>query len=86
MTWVMISWNHDDEVNVDVHVDSDWAKGAEKKSTTGKDDDHQRHSGGTLFQNASDACAEHGGSRALRGRHGCSRRIWNAVNDGKTWA
>ena len=35
VTWVMISWRHDDEVNVDVHVDSDWAKGPERKSASG---------------------------------------------------
>ena len=29
------SWKYDDEVNVDVHVDSDWAKGPERKSTSG---------------------------------------------------
>ena len=34
MTWVMGPWKHD-EVNVDVHVDSDWAKGPERKSTSG---------------------------------------------------
>ena len=27
VTWVMRSWRYDDKVNVDVHVDSDWAKG-----------------------------------------------------------
>ena len=26
VTWVMRSWRHDDKVNVDVHVDSNWAK------------------------------------------------------------
>ena len=31
----MRSWRDDDEVNVDVHVDSDWAKGPERKSTSG---------------------------------------------------
>ena len=31
----MRSWRHDDEVNVDAHVDSDWAKGPERKSTSG---------------------------------------------------
>ena len=31
----MRSWRHDDKVNVDVHVDSDWAKGPERKSTSG---------------------------------------------------
>ena len=34
VTWVMKSWRHDDKVNVDVHVDSDWAKGPERKSTS----------------------------------------------------
>ena len=33
VTWVM--GRHDDEVNVDVHVDSDRAKGPERKSTNG---------------------------------------------------
>ena len=32
VTWVM---RHDDKVNVNVHVDSDWAKGPERKSTSG---------------------------------------------------
>ena len=27
VTWVMRSWRHDDKVNVDVHVNSDWVKG-----------------------------------------------------------
>ena len=35
-----------------MHVGSDWAKGPERKSTTGG-------SGETLVQNASDAYAEH---------------------------
>ena len=35
VTWVMRSWRHDDEVNVDVHVDADWLKGPERKSTSG---------------------------------------------------
>ena len=35
VTWVMRSWRDDDEVNVDVHADSDWAKGPERKSTSG---------------------------------------------------
>ena len=34
VTWVMRSWKHD-EVNVDVQVDSDWAKEPERKSTSG---------------------------------------------------
>ena len=35
VTGVLRSWRHDDKVNVDVHVDSDWAKGPERKSTSG---------------------------------------------------
>ena len=35
VTWVMRSWRHDDKVNVDVHVDSNWASGLERKSTSG---------------------------------------------------
>ena len=35
VTWVMRSLRHDDKVNVDVHVDSDWAKGPERKSRSG---------------------------------------------------
>ena len=31
----MRSWRDDDKVNVDVHVDPDWAKGPERKSTSG---------------------------------------------------
>ena len=35
MTWKMRSWRHDDKVNVDVHVDSNWASGPERNSTSG---------------------------------------------------
>ena len=35
VTWKMGAWQNNDEVNVDVHVDSDWAKGPERKSTSG---------------------------------------------------
>ena len=35
VTWVMRSWRHDDKVNVDVLVDSNWASGPERKSTSG---------------------------------------------------
>ena len=35
VTWVMRSWKHDDEVNVDVQVDSHWVKERERKSTSG---------------------------------------------------
>ena len=35
VTWTMGSWKNDDEVNVDVHVDSNWASGPERKSTSG---------------------------------------------------
>ena len=83
VTWVMRSWRHDDKVNANVHVDSNLAKGPERKSTSGRHDDDQRHCGETLVQNASDVCAEHGGNRVLRSRHGCSRGTWNAVDDGR---
>ena len=73
VTWVMRSWRQDDEVNVDVLLDSDWAKVAREEIDKRRRDDDQRHSGETLVQNASDACGEHGGSRVLRGRHGCCR-------------
>ena len=88
----MRSWRHDDKVNVDVHVDSDWAKGPERKSTgqwareeihEWRNDDDQRHGRETFVQNASDACVEHGRSRVLRSRNGCSRGTWNAVDDGR---
>ena len=46
-------------------------------------DDDPRHSGETVVQNASDARAEHGGGRVLRGHHGCSGGTWNAVDDGR---
>ena len=57
VTWVMRSWRHDDKVNVDVHVDSDWAKGPERKSISGG---IMMINGAveTLVQNASDACIE----------------------------
>ena len=35
LTWKMGAWQNNEEVNVDVHVDSDWAKGPERKSTSG---------------------------------------------------
>ena len=36
VTWTMGSWKNDDEVNVDVHVDSNWASGPERMSTSGR--------------------------------------------------
>ena len=83
VTWVMRSWRHDDKVNVDVHVDSNWASGTREEIDKRRHDDDQQHSGEALVQNASDAYVEHGRSRASRSRHGCSRGIWNAVNDGR---
>ena len=83
VTWVMRSWRHDDKVNVDVHVATDWAKEPEREIDKRRHDDDQRHSGETPVQNASDACAEHGGSRVLRSRYRCSRGTWNAVDDGR---
>ena len=35
VTWVMGPWKNDDRVNVDVHVDSNWASSPERKSTSG---------------------------------------------------
>ena len=35
VTWKMEAWKNDDEVNADVHVDSNWARGPERKSTSG---------------------------------------------------
>ena len=35
MTWKMRSWRNDDEVNVDVHVDSNWASGPKRKPASG---------------------------------------------------
>ena len=35
MTWKMVAWQNNEEVNVDVHVDSNSASGPEKKSTSG---------------------------------------------------
>ena len=34
VTWKMGAWQNNEEVNVDVHVDSNWASGPERKSTT----------------------------------------------------
>ena len=34
VTWVMRAWKHDG-MTVDVHVDYDWAKSPERKSTSG---------------------------------------------------
>ena len=31
----MGAWQNNEEVNVDVHVDSNWASGPERKSTSG---------------------------------------------------
>ena len=66
---------NDDEVNVDVHVDSNWASGPERKSTCGGIE--------ALVQNTSDACTEHGGSLVLRSRQGRSGGPWDAVDDGR---
>ena len=46
VTWVMRPWKHADGVNVDVHVDSDWANGLERKIDKWGHDDHQRHTCG----------------------------------------
>ena len=35
VTWKMGAWQNNEEVNVDVHVDSNWASGPERKSTSG---------------------------------------------------
>ena len=35
MIWVMRSWKGEEEANVDVHADSDQAKGPERMSTSG---------------------------------------------------
>ena len=35
VTWKMVAWQNNEEVNVDVHVDSNWASGPERKSTSG---------------------------------------------------
>ena len=35
LTWKMGAWQNNEEVNVDVHVDSNWASGPERKSTSG---------------------------------------------------
>ena len=35
VTWKMGSWTNDDEVNVDVHVDSNWTRSTGRKSTSG---------------------------------------------------
>ena len=34
LTWVIGAWKHD-SMTVNVHVDSDWAQGTERKSTSG---------------------------------------------------
>ena len=36
MTWEMEAWQINEEVNVDVRVDSNWASGPERKSTSGR--------------------------------------------------
>ena len=58
-------------------------KGAREEIDKWRNDDDQRHGRETLVQNASDTCAEHVGSRVLRGRHWCSGGTWNAVDDGR---
>ena len=35
VTWKMGPWKNDDRVNVDVHLDSNWASGPARKSTSG---------------------------------------------------
>ena len=83
VTWKMGAWQNDEEVNVDVHVDSNWASGPERKSTKRRNDDNQRHGRDTLVQNACDVCVEHGISRVLRSRHGYSGGTWGAVDAGR---
>ena len=65
VTWAM---REHDEMTVDVD-DAEKAKGPERKSTSGG----MMLINGTvvkpLVENTSDACAEHGGSGMLRGRH-----------------
>ena len=65
VTWAMRAWEHD-EMKVEVRVDSDWVKGTRQEVDEWRQDD-QRHSGETLVENTSDACAEHGGSCISRG-------------------
>ena len=36
VTWEMEAWQINEEVNVDVRVDSNWASGPERKSTSGR--------------------------------------------------
>ena len=35
VVWEMKAWDDADRVKIDVHVDSDWAKGAEREATSG---------------------------------------------------
>ena len=86
VTWVMRSWRHDDKVYVDVHVDSDWAKEPERKSTSGGMIMINGNGGETLVQNASDACAEHGGSRVLRKSLRVQQRDLECSQCWQTWA
>ena len=77
MTWVMKPWKLDDEVNVDVHVDSDWAKGPDRKSTSGG----MMMINGTVVKHWSRTQATRALSRVLRGRYRRCGRPWNAVNE-----
>ena len=83
VTWKMGSWKNDDEVNVDVPVDSNWAGGLERKWTSGGMMMINGHSREILVQNISDECTEYGRSPVLRSRHRRSRGTWNAVDDGR---
>ena len=75
VTWVMRSWRHDDKVYVDVHVDSDWAKGPERKSTSGD----MMMINGTVVKHWSRTQA----TRALSTAEAEYYAVVNAVNDGR---
>ena len=54
-------------MNVDVHLDSGWARGPDKRSTNGR----MMMISGTVVkvEHTRVACVEHGRSRELRGHH-----------------
>ena len=55
VTWLMQAWETVVVVSVGVHVDSDWAKGPERKSTSGS----MMMMNGTADETTGDACVEH---------------------------
>ena len=83
LTWKMGAWQNNEEVNVDVHVDSNWASGPGRKSTSGG----MMMINGTVVKHWSRTQATRALSTAEAEYYavvtGCSGGTWNAVDDGR---